>query len=150
MKTTFSKRLPLIICFVLITAMALFAGCGNTSNKPVSSQPTSSVEENSSNITILGEGETSFNFAVVDVNGTKTSFEIHTNKTTVGEVLLDLGLISGEDGAYGLYIKTVNGITLDYNKDGKYWAFYIGDEYAQTGVDKTNIESGKTYILKAE
>ena len=152
MKTTqFSKQLSLIFCIVLITAMALFTGCGQASSSDlVSSQPTLSQSEVAENITILGEGETSFNFSVVDADGGITAFEIYTNKTIVGEVLLDLGLIAGEDGAYGLYVKTVNGITLDYNKDGKYWAFYIGDEYAQTGVDKTNIEAGETYSFKAE
>ena len=151
MKTTFSRRLSLIFLFVLITAVALFSGCGNTSQiTDISSQPTSSAEEVSADITVLGEGEISFNFAVVDVSGTKTLFEINTSKTTVGEALLDLGLIEGEEGAYGLYVKTVNGITLDYNTDGKYWAFYVDDEYAQTGVDLTNIEVDKTYTLKAE
>lgn len=151
MKTTFSRRLSLIFLTLLITAVALFSGCGSTSQgEDISSQPTSSVEEVSADITVLGEGEISFNFAVVDVDGTKTLFEIHTSKTIVGEALLDLGLIEGEEGAYGLYVKTVNGITLDYNTDGKYWAFYIDDEYAQTGVDSTNIETGKTYTLKAE
>lgn len=151
MKTTFSRRLSLIFLFVLITAVALFSGCGNTSpDVDISSQPISSAEEVSADITVLGEGEISFNFAVVDVSGTKTLFEINTSKTTVGKALLDLGLIEGEEGAYGLYVKTVNGITLDYNTDGKYWAFYVDDEYAQTGVDSTNIEVDKTYTFKAE
>ena len=50
----------------------------------------------------------------------------------------------------GLYIKTVNGVTLDYDADGAYWAFYINGEYASTGVDATNIEAGATYTLKGE
>ena len=63
---------------------------------------------------------------------------------------MELGLISGEESQYGLYVKTVNGITLDYDKDGKYWAFYIGGEYAVTGVDTTEITAGSTYTFKAE
>ena len=47
--------------------------------------------------------------------------------------LLALDLIAGEDSQYGLYVKTVNGITADYDTDGSYWAFYIDGEYAQTG-----------------
>ena len=51
---------------------------------------------------------------------------------------------------YGLYIKTVNGITLDWDKDAMYWAFYIDGEYAMTGVDTTKAEAGAIYMLKPE
>ena len=68
----------------------------------------------------------------------------------MGAALLELGLVDGEDSEFGLYIKTVNGITLDYDKDGKYWAFYINGEYAMTGVDATPIEDGAIYALVAE
>ena len=68
----------------------------------------------------------------------------------MGEALLDAGLIAGEESGYGLYVKTVNGTTLDFDKDGAYWAFYINDEYAQAGVDSTSITAGETYAFKAE
>lgn len=41
-------------------------------------------------------------------------------------------------------------MTLDYDTDGAYWAFYINGEYAMTGVDATSIEAGASYTLKAE
>ena len=44
----------------------------------------------------------------------------------------------------------VNGLTLDWDKDAKYWAFYIGEEYATTGVDQTKAEAGVTYTLRPE
>ena len=69
---------------------------------------------------------------------------------TVGAALLSLGLIAGEDSDYGLYVKTVNGVTVDYDADGKYWAFYVDGEYAATGVDSTDITAGATYTFKAE
>ena len=78
------------------------------------------------------------------------TFEVHTDKATVGEALLELNFIAGDDSEYGLYVKTVNGITADYDKDGVYWAFYINGEYAQTGVDSTNIAEGDSYSFKVE
>jgi hypothetical protein len=75
---------------------------------------------------------------------------VKTDKTTVGAALLEVELIAGEDSQYGLYVKTVNGITLDYDKDGKYWAFYIDGEMAMSGVDSTDIAEGATYEFKAE
>ena len=66
----------------------------------------------------------------MDAEGKETVFEVKTDKTTVGEALVEEGLIVGEESEYGLYVKTVNGITVDYGTDGKYWAFYVNDEYA--------------------
>ena len=75
---------------------------------------------------------------------------MNTDKTVVGEALLDTGIIAGEDGDFGLYVKTVNGITADFDVDGTYWAFYINGEYAMTGVDQTDITPGTAYAMKVE
>ena len=68
----------------------------------------------------------------------------------MGEALLDQELIAGEDSDYGLYVKTVNGITVDYDTDGSYWAFYVNGEYASSGVDSTPVADGDTYSFKVE
>ena len=133
-----------LLCMMLIVAMALTAGCGEKKQ-----------EDNSSagqevSVNKLGEGKTQFNFTVVDKDGKETAFDIHTDKTTVGDALLELGLIAGEEGAYGLYVKQVNGITADYDVDQTYWAFYVNGEYAMTGVDATNVEDGASYSFKVE
>ena len=46
--------------------------------------------------------------------------------------------------------QTVDGETLDYDTDGKYWAFYENGEYGMTGVDLTEIKEGVSYAFKAE
>ena len=61
---------------------------------------------------------------------------------------MEHGLIEGEDGAYGLYVKKVNGILADYNVDASYWTFYINGEYAMSGVDTTNIDTSASYKLE--
>lgn len=68
----------------------------------------------------------------------------------MGQALLELELIAGDDSEYGLYVKTVNGITADYDTDGKYWAFYIDEEYAASGVDTTPVTDGSSYAFKIE
>ena len=91
-----------------------------------------------------------FTLEVTDLDGKVTKREIATDKQTVGEALLEQGIIAGELSDYGLYVKTVDGLTLDYETDGKYWAFYVDGEYAMTGVDATDITDGSTYAFKPE
>ena len=94
----------------------------------------------------FGEGAKT---VVVEVKVEEQSviFTIQTDKDTVGAALLEHDLISGDEGAYGLYVKKVNGITADYDVDQSYWAFYINGEMAMTGVDGTDIKEGETYQL---
>lgn len=141
-----NKLLSLLLCIVLTVAMALFTiGC-NDDNK----ETTPNAEQPKTEATVMGEGATVFDFTVTDKDGNVTAFEIHTDKTIVGEALLELGLIAGDAGDYGLYVKQVNGITADYDVDQTYWAFYINGEYAMSGVDTTNITAGDTYSFKVE
>lgn len=145
-KTRLKKPLSLLLCIMLLAAMALFttACTGNNSNEAKNNQQTNDI------VTELGEGETSFLFTVTDGDGNLTQYQIHTDKTIVGDALLELELIAGEEGPFGLYVKTVDGITVDYDKDGKYWAFYMDGEYALTGVDTTTITENATYSFKVE
>ena len=85
---------------------------------------------------------------VVAAGESSVTFTINTDKDTVGAALLEHDLIAGEDSAYGLYVKTVNGILADYDVDQSYWAFYINDEYAMSGVDSTPIKDGEIYKLE--
>lgn len=153
MKMTRSKKaLSFILCIVLIAAIALFTTACND-NKTIDTTTTTNGAVSTTEApqaTVLGKGETKFTFTVTDLEGEETVFEINTNKKTVGEALLELELIAGEQGNPGLLVNTVNGKTLDYNKDGAYWAFYINGEYATSGVDTTDIVAGTSYAFKAE
>ena len=144
MKMTRTKKsLSLILCFVLVAAMALCAtGCGKSHDNP---RPRLYGED-----CALGEGATQFELTVADAEGKEIVFDISTDQTTVGAALQELALIEGEEGDYGLYIKSVNGIIADYDANGTYWAFYINGEYAMSGVDVTEIEEGAAYALRVE
>lgn len=124
---------------------------GSTDNKPLDKIPAEGLWKDAiyRNDTELGNGEKNF-ILTVEIDGQSVSFTIKTNKSSVGEALLELNLIEGEDGAYGLYVKKVNGVTADYDTDRTYWAFYINGEYAMAGVDGTQIVNGATYKLSRE
>ena len=138
-RNSLTKWLSIIGSLVLIAALALMiTGCG-------SKEVDSPVPQTSGDVTVMGEGATVFQFSVVDLDETETKFEIHTDETTVGAALIKLGLIEGEEGPYGLYVKKVNGITAVYEEDGSYWAFYENGEYGLTGVDMTDIDPDVAY-----
>jgi len=148
MKNVMRKRLAMIIRVALILTMALsLVACKGKSD---TAADTSAVTETAADSNVLGEGAVEFTFEVVDGNGNTTEFTINTDKKTVGEALQDVSLIEGEDSEYGLYVKTVNGITADYDVYQTYWAFYIDGEYASTGVDSTDVVAGSTYSFKVE
>lgn len=145
-KTLIKKVLRAAVCIVLIAAAALFTtGCNNITEAPQTSEATSSAVS----ATPVGEGATKFTFTVTDPDGNETAFLVSTDKTVVGEALQELNLIQGEEGPYGLYVKTVNGITVDYDTHGMYWAFYINGEMAPSGVDLTEIKPNESYAFKA-
>lgn len=140
------KLVSQILCTLLIVVMAISTtGCSGKQN---AQEPQDSIVQLEGGK--LGEGSMKFTFTVVDQNQSTTEFEISTDKETVGDALLELNLIAGENDEYGLYVKTVNGITVDYDKDGKYWAFYVNDNYAMSGVDTTPIVDGEVYSFRVE
>ena len=158
------RLVSFILCGVLMTALALaLVGC-DTHQTPADTSAETTLESATETVaetvtetvaetvapTVLGTGNTVFTFTVVDGEGEETVYEIHTDKTIVGEALLELGLIEGEDGPYGLYVKAVGGIRADYDKDGIYWAFYQNNKYAPTGVDLTTITPGVIYSFRVE
>lgn len=93
----------------------------------------------------VNENAVKFSVVVTDRDGSSNTFEYTTTASTVGEALLNEGLISGDEGDYGLYVTTVNGITADWDADQTYWAFYIDGEYALTGVEATEVTEGTVY-----
>ena len=134
------KYISIVLCIALICT--LFAGCspagGETESVTVTDGQT------------VGEGAVSFSLDIVDKEENHISITVKTDKETVGEALLELGIVEGTQGDYGLYMTHVNGIPAIYEEDGSYWAFYVNGEYAMTGVELTPIVEGESYMLKVE
>ncbi|MBQ8381470.1 MAG: DUF4430 domain-containing protein [Clostridia bacterium] len=99
--------------------------------------------------TTVGQGAKSFIFEVKAEEKTVT-LTVKTDEETVGAALEKLGLLEGEIGDFGLYVKKVNGMKADYDTDGVYWAFYVDGSYALTGVDLTPITDGAVYCFSRE
>ncbi len=146
-----TKRIiALLSCIILVLCLA---ACDNEKETPESATSAEAsalweaalYKEN----TELGEGAKTVTVDVV-CDGKTVSFTIHTDAATLGEALLAHKLVEGDQGDYGLYIKKVNGIQADYDKDKHYWGFYKNGEMMMTGVDGTQIANGEHYELKRE
>ena len=96
--------------------------------------------------TVLGEGEKAVMVEVV-AQDKSVIFTINTDKENLEEALTEHNIVSGEKGAYGLYIKVVNGITADYNVNQSYWSLSKNGEYMQTGAGDTKISDSDKYEL---
>ena len=94
--------------------------------------------------TSFGEGAKTVTVKVIAEDKSVT-FTVKTDAKTLGEALLAHGLIAGDMGDYGLYIKFVNGIRADYDLDQRYWSFTKNGEYMMTGADMTDIADGECY-----
>ncbi len=92
-------------------------------------------------------GEKTFTVTVVHKDGSTKDFTYTSEEEFVGAVVLAEGLVQGEVGDYGLMVETVDGETAIYEKDNAYWAWYVGEEYAITGIDQTPITDGGVYQL---
>ena len=137
MKKTFKSTISFILAIVLVLS---FVACNKVD--------ATGLWENATylNDTEFGNGNKTITVEV-KVEDQSVVFTIHTDKDTVGAALIEHDLIAGDEGAYGLYIKVVNGITADYDIDQSYWAFYEGENYANQGIYDTNVTDGGVYKL---
>ncbi len=95
----------------------------------------------------FGNGEKTVMVTVItDDNSVK--FTLNTDKDTLGDALKEYELIEGDNEAYGLYVKKVNGIRADYDSDKAYWAFFKDGSPLEAGVDSTQINSGDSFEIR--
>ena len=92
-------------------------------------------------------GGLTFTVTVIHKDQSEKTFTYTSNEEFVGTVLKAEGLIKGNDGPYGLEITEVDGEQAIYATDGAYWAVYVGEEYAMTGIDTTPITPNGQYKL---
>ena len=128
-----------------------------TESTPTESTPTESTPGESATTEaatdeaapeVRGTGAVSFCLTVTDLDGTQKEFVVKTDKKNVADALAEVGLVSGENSEYGLYIKVVNGITADYSVDGSYWSLLVNGEMSMVGASSVLVTEGLQVELK--
>ena len=125
MKQTKLLRPLLLVFAVLIAATVLCTAC--TQAEPQVGVKTITVQ------------------IIVDGQDTVTK-SITTEAEYLREALDGENLLIGEEGPYGLFVKTVNGITVDEGKQ-QWWCFTKGGADLFTGVDTTPITDGDKFEI---
>lgn len=136
------KKIIIPIAIVIVIAALFFM-------IPSDKQPvTDGLWENAlyTEDTSFGDGEKEVSVTVV-AGENDVVLTLHSDKDNLGDALLEHGLVEGEDGPYGLYIKSVNGIVADYDIDKTYWSLSKEGDYMTTGVSETTFEDGDSFEL---
>lgn len=112
-----------LLLAVLIAALAL-TGCGKTETQA---------------------GTKTITVDIITADGTDTK-TITTEAEYLRGALEQEQLIAGEESQYGLFVKTVNGYTVDDSQQ-EWWSFTRGGEALFTGVDTTPIADGDKFEI---
>lgn len=151
---TLHSFMSVLLVLVIVAAMAFsFVSCGSNEAKNSDVNDDTAAVNDSSAADDTGSnesekvGDKTITVDVIDGDGNVTTFTINTDEEFLRGALEQEKLIEGEEGAYGIYIKVVNGITADYDVDGAYWALSKDGEYLMTGADTTPIADGEHYEL---
>ena len=109
---------------VLIAAMALCTGCTDETTQP-------------------GEKTITVEIILPDETVTHT---ITTEAEYLRGALEEKSLVAGEESQFGLFVKTVAGVTVDESKQ-EWWNFTKAGEALFTGVDTTPIADGDKFEI---
>ena len=97
------------------------------------------------------EGSKKVQIVIIHKDGTEKKLEYATDLEFLSELLLEKELVTGYTSEeYGFTIEGVDGIVLDWSKDGAYWALYEGEEYATTSAAGIVLVDGGVYKLVYE
>ena len=127
------KLIAFLICLSLVLALA---GC-------VTAKP---LQEDQLPGTTEAATAKKFTVTVVHADGSEKKFDYETTDKILGDYLETQGLIESEGADDGMF-HTVDGEKADWNENQSYWGFYIGEEYAMTGIYATDITDGAAYKL---
>lgn len=130
MKSKKSLRISLLlIIFVLLVAGGIY----------LYNQSRQETQEGSKTVTV----------EIVMSDNDSTSYNIKTDEEYLREALEQENLIAGEESDLGLYVSTIDGYTIDDDKQ-EWWLFSKNGESLETGVDETVIYDGDNFEIKLQ
>ena len=129
MKANNKSTKVISLLLALFIVCGLFTGCAEQKQPPAGSGAVK-------NITVT----------VVHGDGTSKDFPIAAAGKTLRDALEQENLVEGEEGQYGLYIKTVDGETADESNQ-EWWYLTQDGEMATSGIDGIEVKDGDHFEL---
>ncbi|WP_455716107.1 DUF4430 domain-containing protein [Anaerosporobacter sp.] len=98
------------------------------------------------------KGSKSITVTVIDDKDNRTTYDHKTDAEFLRAALEEIdGLtVEGEEAQYGLFVKTVNGLTADYNVNGAFWSFSVNGEDCNNGIETQPVYDGDTFEITYE
>lgn len=121
----------------------------------VSSSETSSADETGAGLwsgakytedTEIGAGAHSV-LITVTIDGKSVVITVKSDKDNLAEMLVEAGLVEGDESEYGLYIKRVNGVLADYDVDQSFWNLLQNGTPTAVGASSITVTDGDAYEL---
>ena len=98
------------------------------------------------------QGSKSITVTVIDDKGNNTTYENKTDAEFLLDALEEIeGLtIEGDESEYGLFVKTINGVTADYDANGAFWSFSVNGELCNNGIETQPVYDGDSFEISYE
>ena len=124
----------LALTLVVLMSVLAFAACGKKdTNSDINS---GNAEVKAINISVT----------VVAKDKSEKVFNIETDKKTLGDALLEEGLVTEEEHKSGFY-NHIDGVRADYNLDKCWWCFTKGGETVMVGANDLEIADGDKFEI---
>lgn len=91
-------------------------------------------------------GDKALGLTVAYADGSTDEFEFTTDAEFLRAALEEQQLVAGDESEYGLFVKTVNGVTADESQQ-QWWCLTRDGAEVMTGVDSTPIADGDHFEL---
>lgn len=152
-----NKRILVLLAVLLTLATVLaLAACTPDTGKTTSVADTTvsdttvadtTVADTTEKVTFpeeIGTGAKAVTVKVVDDKQNTITILVHTDAQFLRGVLEEAGLVAATEDSY---IKTVAGITADYDRDESWWCILLGENMTQLGASEQPVQDGEVYTL---
>jgi hypothetical protein len=92
------------------------------------------------------QGNKDLTVKVIHGDKSEKVFEVSTDAENLGAVLVEHNIVVDNQSAYGLYILTADGETVN-EANQEWWCVTKGGESLMTGADETPVADGDTFEL---
>ena len=150
------KTQKLLAMLMAVSMLFSFAACGKTEQPDADSNSGSGVENSATasvwdsamytEDTEVGQGEKTVLFTV-SAEERQVVLTIKTDADSLGQALIENNLIEGEDGDWGMYVKSVISIRADYDLDGYWWSLEENGNAANYGVDEYELSADTNNVF---